>query len=211
MDQNEKDLGVALIDIGGGTTDILVYYDNGIQHSAAISYAGQNITLDIANRFQIGHTQAEELKHLHGTSKVELASDVINIEFEGVRGREASTISQKMLSEVIEPRMREILSLSYEEIKKSNISNKLNFGVVITGGGAQLENLIDLAQEVFNMPVKIGYPELVDNDTANYKDNPRYATAIGIIKYANTPRIDRISKVEPNRIKKIIKYLTNWY
>ncbi len=211
LDQNEKDLGVALIDIGGGTTDILVYYNNGIQHSAAISDAGQNITLDISHRFKIGLKQAEELKHLHGISKVELASDTTDIELEGVRGREASTISQKMLSEVIEPRMHEILSLSYEEIKKSNISNKLNFGIVITGGGAQLKNLIDLAQEVFSMPIKIGYPELVKNDTANYKDNPRYATAIGIIKYANTPRIDRINEVQPTGIKKIISYLTNWY
>ena len=121
------------------------------------------------------------------------------------------TISQKMLSEVIEPRMHEILSLSYEEIKKSNISSKLNFGVVITGGGAQLRNLIDLAQEVFNMPVKIGYPELIDNDTANYRDNPRYATAIGIIKYANTPEIDKTDQPKLTVIKKIIKYLTNWY
>ena len=211
LDQNEKDLGVALIDIGGGTTDILVYYDDGIQHSAAIPDAGQNITLDISHRFKTDLKQAEELKHLHGISKVELASEENNIELKGVRGRESTTISQKMLSEVIEPRMHEILSLSYEEIKKSNISNKLNFGVVITGGGAQLKNLIDLAQEVFNMPVKIGYPELVDNDTANYKDNPRYATAIGIIKYANIPQIDKTDQTKLTRIKKIIKYLTDWY
>lgn len=119
-----------------------------------------------------------------------------------------------MLSEVIEPRMHEILSLSYEEIKKSNISSKLNFGVVITGGGAKLKNLIDLAQDVFSMPVKIGYPELVDNDTANYNDNPRYATAIGIIKYAKiAPAIERETLIKPtkSRIKKIIKYLTDWY
>ena len=211
LDQNEKDLGVALIDIGGGTTDILVYYNDGIQHSAAIPDAGQNITLDISHRFKTDLKQAEELKHLHGISKVELASEENNIELKGVRGRESAIISQKMLSEVIEPRMHEILSLSYEEIKKSNISNKLNFGVVITGGGAQLKNLIDLAQEVFNMPVKIGYPELTDNDTANYKDNPRYATAIGIIKYANIPQIDKTDQRKLSRIKKIIKYLTDWY
>tara|TARA_B100001250_G_C19741364_1_gene763217 strand:+ start:107 stop:1372 length:1266 start_codon:yes stop_codon:yes gene_type:complete len=213
LDQNEKDLGVALIDIGGGTTDILVYYDNGIQRSVAIADAGQNITLDISHRFKTDLEQAEQLKHLHGISKVELASDEDNIELKGIRGREAAIISQKMLSEVIEPRMREILILSYEEIKKSNISDKLNFGVVITGGGAQLKNLVDLAQEVFNMPVKIGYPELIDNDTAHYHDNPRYATAIGIIKYAKiAPEMDREIVVGArSRIEKIIKYLTSWY
>ena len=213
LDENEKDLGVALIDIGGGTTDILVCYDNGIQRSVAIPDAGQNITLDISHRFKTDLKQAEELKHLYGISKVELASEETNIELKGIRGRDSVIISQKMLSEVIEPRMREILTLSYEEIKKSNIASKLNFGVVITGGGAQLKNLIDLAQEVFSMPVKIGYPELIDNDTAHYNDNPRYATAIGIIKYAKISPEINIDKKTGNfqKIVNIIKRLTNWY
>ena len=214
LDQNEKDLGVALIDIGGGTTDILVYYDDGIQLSAAIPDAGQNITIDISHRFKTTLEQAQDLKHSHGISKVELASEDIIIDVKGIRGRESVKISQKMLSEVIEPRMHEILSLSYEEIKKSNISSKLNFGVVITGGGSQLKNLIDLAQEVFNMPVKIGYPELIDEDESSYKDNPRYATSIGIIQYAfkKNKEIEIESKDGIKKVfKNIIKRLTNWY
>lgn len=214
LDQNEKDLGVALIDIGGGTTDILVYYDDGIQLSAAIPDAGQNITIDISHRFKTTLEQAQNLKHSYGISKVELASEDTIIDVKGVRGRESAKISQKMLSEVIEPRMREILSLSYEEIKKSNISSKLNFGVVITGGGSQLKNLIDLAQEVFNMPVKIGYPELIDEDESSYKDNPRYATSIGIIQYASKKNKE-VEVESKDGIKKIfnniIKRLTNWY
>ena len=214
LDQNEKDLGVALIDIGGGTTDILVYYDDGIQHSAAIPDAGQNITLDISHRFKTTLEQAQELKHSHGISKIELASEDIIIDVKGVRGRESIKISQKMLSEVIEPRMHEILNLAYEEIKKSNISSKLNFGVVITGGGSQLKNLIDLAQEVFNMPVKIGYPELIDNKESSFKDNPRFATSIGIIQYA-AKKDKEVEVGSKDGIKKLFKNiigrLTNWY
>ena len=95
-----------------------------------------------------------------------------------------------MLSEVIEPRMVEILSLALDEIKKSNVINKLNFGVVITGGGSQLKSLIDLSQEIFNMPVKIGYPELKDSEISKYINNPRYATAIGIIQYASLDTLE---------------------
>ena len=214
LDQNEKDLGVALIDIGGGTTDILVYYDNGIQMSAAIPDAGQNITLDISHRFKTSLEKAQDLKHSHGISKIELANDDIDIEVDGIRGRDKMKISQKMLAEVIEPRMREILTLSYEEIKKCKMFSRLNFGVVITGGGSQMNNIIDLAQDVFNMPVKIGYPELVDQGESIYADNPRYATSIGIIQYAFSRDNEQEIHLENNiktKLKKIIQHLTSWY
>ena len=111
LDDNEKELGVALIDIGGGTTDILVHYDGGILHSAAVPIAGKNLTLDISHRFKTTLEQAEELKINHGVGKTELASDE-KITVKGVKGRESIEISQKDLSEVIEPRMIEILTHS---------------------------------------------------------------------------------------------------
>ena len=214
LDKNEKELGVALIDIGGGTTDILVYYDGGIQHSSAIPLAGKNITVDISHRFKTTLELAEELKINNGIAKTALASDE-SIKIKGVKGRESTEITQKLLSEVIEPRMVEILSLSLDEIKKSNVANKLNFGVVITGGGSQLKNTIDLSQEIFNMPVKIGYPEIIDDEVSQYKNDPRYATAIGIIKYASLNNVDdfisnnQISII--GKIKNFFNQLTNWY
>ena len=214
LDDNEKELGVALIDIGGGTTDILVYYDGGVQHSSAIPLAGKNLTVDISHRFKTTLEQAQELKHNHGIAKSALANQE-KIKVKGVRGRETIEISQAMLSEVIEPRMIEIFNLSLDEIRKSNVMNKLNFGVVITGGGSQLKNTTDLAQEIFNMPVKIGYPELKDSEVSKVTNNPRYATAIGIIEYAS------IQKLKGNRnsrktsflevIKSFFKRITNWY
>jgi len=214
LDNDEKELGVSLIDIGGGTTDILVYYDGGIQHSSAIPLAGKNITIDISHRFKTTLEQAEELKVNNGIAKTALASDE-KIKIKGIKGRESTEITQKLLSEVIEPRMIEILSLSLDEIKKSNVVNKLNFGVVITGGGSQLKNIIDLSQEIFNMPVKIGYPEIIDNEVSQYKNNPRYATAIGIIKYASIDNADDLNKRDQigiiDKIKRTFNKITNWY
>jgi len=214
LDEDEKELGVVLIDIGGGTTDILVYYDGGIQHSSAIPLAGKNITIDISHRFKTTLEQAEELKLNHGIAKTALASDE-KIKIKGIKGRPSNEITQKLLSEVIEPRMIEILSLSLDEIKKSNVVNKLNFGVVITGGGSQLNNIIDLSQEIFNMPVKIGYPEHIDNEVSQYKNNPRYATAIGLIQYASIDNLDDFNNSNEigiiDKIKKIFNKITNWY
>ena len=214
LDDNEKELGVALIDIGGGTTDILVYYDGGVQHSSAIPLAGKNLTVDISHRFKTTLEQAQELKHNHGIAKSALANQE-KIKVKGVRGRETIEISQAMLSEVIEPRMVEIFNLSLDEIRKSNVMNKLNFGVVITGGGSQLKNTTDLAQEIFNMPVKIGYPELKDSEVSKVTNNPRYATAIGIIEYASTQKLkgNRNSRKTSflELIKSFFKRITNWY
>ena len=214
LDENEKELGVALIDIGGGTTDILVHYDGGILHSAAIPLAGNNLTLDISHRFKTTLEQAEELKINYGIGKTALASDE-KIIVKGVKGRESIEITQKDLAEVIEPRMIEILTHSLDEIKKSNVVNKLNFGVVVTGGGSQLKNIIDLSQEIFNMPVKIGFPEIIDNEVSQYKNNPRYATAIGIVKYASLDDVDDYISYKEigiiDKMKKIFNKLTNWY
>ncbi len=214
LDDNEKELGVALIDIGGGTTDILVYYDGGVQHSSAIPLAGKNLTVDISHRFKTTLEQAQELKHNHGIAKSALANQE-KIKVKGVRGRETIEISQAMLSEVIEPRMVEIFNLSLDEIRKSNVMNKLNFGVVITGGGSQLKNTTDLAQEIFNMPVKIGYPELKDSEVSKVTNNPRYATAIGIIEYASTQKLKENRSLRKTSflelIKSFFKRITNWY
>ena len=214
LDENEKELGVALIDIGGGTTDILVHYDGGIMHSAAIPLAGKNLTFDIAHRFKTTMEQAENLKKRYGTSKAALATKE-KIIIKGVKGRESVEINQKDLAEVIELRMIEILTKSLEQIKKSNVAHKLNFGVVITGGGSQLKSLIDLSQEIFNMPVKIGFPEIIDGEVSQYKNNPRYATAFGIVQYASLCKVDDFtSKSEfsvVNKFKKLINKLTNWY
>ena len=218
LDQNEKDMGVVLIDIGGGTTDIVLYHDGGIQHSSAIPLAGHNITLDISKIFKTSFDQAQDIKHNYGLSKKELAEESEVIEIDGVRGRESNTISQLDLAEIIEPRITEILQLSNEKIKESGFKDKLNFGVVITGGGSQLKYIVDLAQEIFCMPVRIGFPELIDDNCDVYKDNPRYSTAIGMIQYAVENHKEQNSILDNdssipflNFFKTKIKKLVKWY
>ena len=235
LDKNEKELGVALVDIGGGTTDVIVYYDGGIQYSSAISYAGNYITLDINRLFKTTWEQATELKHKHGIAKSILADTDLEIEVKGVRGRESIKITQKTLSEVIEDRMVEILTYANEEIVKSDYADKLSFGIVLTGGGSELRNIVDLAQDITSMPVQIGYPQLNNiqkldsekdleedsekesekNEKIIYDDNPRLATAIGIINYVaeKSKQGTDIEYTNPiiNFLKLIKNKLTSWY
>jgi len=193
LDGNEKQLGVALIDIGGGTTDIIIYNNKSVLHTAAIPLGGMSITNDIAYGLTINLEQAEELKCKHGIAKEALSSDENNIIIKGTNERESIEISQKKLSAIIEARMQEIFHLAKSEIRKVENEVKLNFGVVLTGGGSKLNNIEDLAQEVFELEVKVGKPNSI-NGIDDIINNPRYATTIGLIKYVINENDDRRTK-----------------
>ena len=214
LDHNEKHLGVCLIDIGGGTTDIIIYNNGSVAHTAAISLGGESITNDIAFGLKITIEQAETLKCEHGLAKESLANEDKNIVIQGTNDRNDIEISQKELSAIIQARMEEILHLVKSEIRKYDLEKKLNFGIVITGGGSKLNNISDLAKEVLCKEIKIGKPNTINgiNDIIN---NPRYATTIGLIKYAQKNK----NNIEYNNnedfelidyIKKIIKNITNY-
>ncbi|MBI45347.1 MAG: cell division protein FtsA [Candidatus Marinimicrobia bacterium] len=194
LDNDEKQLGVALIDIGGGTSDIIIYSNNSVIHTAAIPLGGMSITNDIAYGLTVNLDQAEQLKCKHGIAKEALSSDDKNIIIKGTNERPDIELSQKKLASIIEARMKEIFHLAKSEIRKVENEVKLNFGVVLTGGGSRLTNIDDLAQEVFELEVKIGKPNSI-NGIDDIINNPRYATTIGLIKYvANGPNNKRIHK-----------------
>ena len=215
LDKDERNLGTALIDIGGGTSDIIVYYNNSILHTAAIPYGGTNITKDIAFGIKTTLEKAEAIKCEYGLAKESLASDEKNISIIGTNGRSDIEVSQKQISRIIEARMKEIFVLAKNEINNTDYEEILTFGIVITGGGSKLNNIADLAMEVFQEEVKLGRPHSINglNDIIN---NPRYATTIGLIKYAlekkdldvdnNDNNSDLISKIKKN-LKKFINYL----
>ena len=184
LDSNEKQLGVALIDIGGGTTDVIIYNNNAVLHTAAIPLGGMSITSDIAYGFTITLEQAESLKCDHGLAKEALASDESEIIIKGTNERNDVKISQKELSSIIEARMQEIFHLVKSEIRKYENEVNLNFGIVITGGGSKLKNIEDLAMEVFELEIKLGKPNSI-NGIDDIINNPRYSTIIGLIKYIN--------------------------
>ena len=215
LDYNEKELGTVLVDIGGGTSDVIVYHSNSILHTGAISLGGEILTKDLAFGLQSSIEQAEIIKCKHGISKKALASEDNKIIIPGTNGREDREISQIEIANIIEPRMREIFHLIKSEIRKSEKHNDLTFGIVLTGGGSRLNNIIELAEEVFELRVKIGVPDSI-NGIIDIINNPRYATVIGIAQCAlsddNTilesskNKIDTINMIN-NMIDKFLNFI----
>jgi len=195
LDNHEKQLGVGLIDIGGGTTDIIIYNNKAVIHTAAIPLGGKSLTKDIALGLTITLDQAEKLKCKHGLAKESLSSDENDIIIIGTNGRSDSKISQRKLSAIIEARMKEIFVLTKSEFRRVENECHLNFGVVITGGGSNLKNIEDLAMEVFELDVQKGIPNSI-NGIDDIINNPRYATTVGLIKYIAENKDLRIKKDE---------------
>jgi len=183
LDKSEKDLGVALIDLGGGTSDIALFYDGTIRHTAVIGLGGQNVTNDIALGLRTPIEQAEEIKKKVGYSHKGLVSKDTLFTVPGIGGRAPREISQDLLTSIIQPRMEEIFSLAAKEIKRSEFGELLGAGVVLTGGGSLLEGSVPLAEEIFGLPAKVGAPQgfvgLVESASS-----PIFATGVGLVLYA---------------------------
>ena len=208
LDENEKKLGSILIDIGGGTSDIIIYHNNAIIHTGAIPLGGENISKDIAYGLQTSLEQAEILKCKYGIAKTSLADDQNKIKILGTNGRGDKEISEKDLAEIIEPRLIEIFTLALEEINKSESKGEFTFGTILTGGGASLSDISEVAKDIFKMPVKIGIPDSV-NGKIDIINNPRFATTIGIIKYAIDNQKNINEQINFNKEKNIFSLLKN--
>jgi cell division protein FtsA len=182
LTDEEKELGVAIIDIGGGTTDIAVYYDNSIRHTSTIPLGGKNVTNDIAIGLRTPIENAEDIKKTFGAAMPSLvdANDLISVP--GVGSRAAREISRNVLASIIGPRMEEILTLSMREVRKSNFPDSLAAGIVLTGGASLLPGTEELAEQIFDMPVKIGYPTGFDG-MIDMVNSPIHATGVGLILY----------------------------
>ncbi len=193
LSPEEEELGVALIDLGGGTTDIAIFHDGSIRHTAVIGLGGNNVTNDIAIGLRTPVEQAEEIKKSYGCALSGLVDSDEMIKVPGVGGREPKEISRGVLAAIIEPRAEEIFSLVLREIKKTNYSDLLVAGVVLTGGGSLMEGMIELAEQIFDMPAKKGIPQgfsgLVD-----LVSTPIHSTGVGLILYGLEQMKDGKSK-----------------
>jgi cell division protein FtsA len=182
LDKNEKELGVALVDLGGGTTDIALFHDGAIRHTAVIGLGGQNVTNDIALGLRTPIDQAEEIKKKYGSGHKDLVSKHELFAVPGIGGRDPRDVSREVLTSIIQPRMEEIFSLAAKEIKRSEFGELLGAGVVLTGGGSLLEGSVMLAEEIFGLPTKIGVPQgfrgLVESASS-----PIFATGVGLVLY----------------------------
>jgi cell division protein FtsA len=180
LNDDEKELGVCLMDVGGGTTDLAVFTGGSIRHTAVIPIAGDQVTNDIAMTLRTPTKDAEELKLRHGCALRQLADPNDIIEVSGVGERGPRKLSRQMLAEVIEPRIEELYTLAQAELRRSGFEELLSSGIVLTGGSALLAGMIELGEEVFHLPVRIGVPAYVGG-LADVVRSPRYATAVGLL------------------------------
>jgi cell division protein FtsA len=183
LTEDEKEVGVALLDIGGGTTDLAVFEDRTIRHTAVIPIAGDHITTDIRKGLGILPEQAEDLKVNHGYAMVSEVIDDEPIIIPGIGGRKPIEINKKLLAQIIQPRVEELLDIVAMEIKRSGYSRHLSAGIVLTGGGALLKGMPELVEYVLGVPAKIGIPQSFDGGFVKEVENPIYATAVGLIQY----------------------------
>jgi len=182
LSEEEKEAGVCLIDIGGGTTDVAIFYDNIIRHTAVIPFGGNILTTDIQHGLQVMSKQAEQLKTRFGKAIAEEASPNEIVSIPGIRNRTAKEISVKNLANIIQARMEEIVEMVHTEIISSGFENRLAGGIVITGGGSQLSNLKQLVEYMTGMDTRIGYPnEHLGKSKIEAVKSPMYATAVGLV------------------------------
>jgi len=182
LQPDEMDLGVCLLDMGGGTTDLAIFYDGAIRYTQVIPLGGEYITNDIAIGIRTPHVQAETIKKKYATLTLTPEEKADQVKVPGIGGREDRFISKETLYNIVSPRVEEILMIVSKEIKKSGFSDVLGAGVVITGGTARLAGLDRFAEEIFNLPVKIGVPRKIGGLTDIILD-PIYATGVGLILY----------------------------
>lgn len=182
LSEDEKNLGVAVVDMGGGTSDVILYTNGSVSHTAVIPVGGSHFTNDVAVGLRTPQTDAEEIKKKHGVAIAAMVKEEETIEVPGVGGRETRSIHRKNLCEVLEPRAEETLSLINEKIQASQLSGQLGSGVVLTGGASQLNGLAQMGEFVFDVPVRMGTANNVKG-LSDVVKMPSYATAIGLIMY----------------------------
>jgi cell division protein FtsA len=184
LHQDERDLGVILLDIGGGTTDVAVFFEGSVRHTAVIGLGGANVTNDIAIGLRTPVDRAERLKLESGCALTSMVRSEETVQVPAVGGRPDREISRHMLAVMIESRAEEILSLAAKEVRKNHVSDLLGAGVVLTGGASALPGMPELAEQVFDLPARRGLPHYVTGRTEAVND-PRFATGVGLVLHAH--------------------------
>lgn len=182
LTDDEKELGVILVDIGGGTSDIAMFYEGCIRHTSVVALGGRNVTNDLAIVLRTPLDSAENLKIKHGYAIHSENDKETVVDVPGVNERAGRRISRTLLVEIIQPRIAEILTLVFEEVKKSDYINLMTTGLVLTGGGSLIPGTLEIAEDIFNMPVKLGVPQGFTGMVEESK-NPQSATGVGLVQY----------------------------
>jgi cell division protein FtsA len=192
LTDDERELGVCMVDIGGGTTDIAIFTEGSIRHTGVIPIAGDQVTNDIAMALRTPTQHAEEIKIKYACALTQLAGADDAIKVPSVGDRPPRDLSRQSLAEVVEPRYDELFTLVQAELRRSGYEDMVPAGIVLTGGTSKMEGVVELAEEIFHMPVRVGYPQTVRglNDIVR---NPIYATSVGLLQYGNLHRPENAS------------------
>lgn len=211
LTDDERELGVCLVDIGGGTTDIAIFTDGAIRYTAVIPIAGDQVTSDIATAFRTPTQDAEHIKIKYACALTQLAKADENIKVPSVGDRPARDLSRQALAEVVEPRYDELFTLIQNEIRRSGYEELIASGIVLTGGTSKMEGAIELAEEVFHMPVRLAKPQGVSG-FSEVNGNPIYSTAVGLLLFAaqqqGSSNVKKPQETKPQ--ESFLTYLKKW-
>ena len=209
LTDDERELGVCVVDIGAGTIDLVIYAEGAIRHSAVIPVAGNQITGDIAKIFRTPVNNAETLKVKYACALKDMVNQEQTIQVPSVGGREARTMARHTLAEVIEPRYQEIFELVRDQIRSSGLEEQIAAGLVLTGGSAKMEGAVEFAEEIFQMPVRIGKPLQVKGLT-DYVNDPSMAVATGLLQYGKQEK-DETQIIPKKSEESIFKRIKAWF
>ena len=213
LSADEKELGVALVDVGGGTTDIAIFVDGAIKHTSVLSLGGNHLTNDIAVGLRTPMAEAEKIKQKYGCCMASLVGKDETIEVPSVGGRKPRILSRQLLAEILEPRVEEIFTLVNREIVKSGLEDLIASGVVITGGSTILEGMPELAEQVFNLPVRRGLPQRIGG-LVDVVNSPAYATGVGLVVYGSkNVGVHEFpsAQSEDNIFRKVSRRMKEWF
>jgi len=212
LTHEERELGVALVDLGGGTTDIAIFSNDTIKHTGVLSLGGQNLTNDIAFGLCTPTASAERIKIKHGCAMVDLVNNSEIIEVPSVGPREPRRLSRAVLAEICQPRMEELLMLVDQELVRSGYKNLIGAGVVLTGGSSLIDGCQELSEQIFNLPTRVGFPRNVGGlkDVVN---SPKYATAVGLLCYAaeKEGRERKFRIRDDNVFERVLSRMKKWF
>jgi len=211
LTDEEKELGTALIDLGGGTTDLAIFSDKVIKHTFVLALGGDNLTADIAIGLRTPVNEAEKIKKKFGASLARHITGDEVIEVPGMGGRKPRTLPRQILGEILEPRVEEIFALIRREILRAGMENMISSGIVLTGGSALLEGITDVAESVFNLPTRLGQPRGIGG-LVDVVNNPMYATGVGLVIYgANKEPSKKFRVHDGNLFNRVMARMKRWF
>jgi len=211
LTNEEKDLGVALLDLGGGTTDLAIFSGNNIKHTFVLALGGNNLTNDIAVGLRAPVAEAEKIKKKFGTCMAQSISNEETIEVPGMGGRKPRKLPRQILAEVLEPRMEEIFTLIQREIFRAGMENFMISGSVLTGGSSLLEGVTDVAETIFSLPTRMGKPRGITG-LVDVVNNPMYATGVGLVLYGARNQTAKKFRIRDSNIfNRVMNRMKNWF